>query len=333
MTVGQDRFQAPPTLDWIRDAARRLRGYAVNTPVLENPGVNRRLGGRLLIKAESLQRTGSFKARGAFNRISMIPEDSRHGGVVAYSSGNHAQGVAAAARHFDIPCRIVMPADAPAIKLRQTRALGAEIRTYDRFADDRMAIAADWARETGAAIIPPYDDAGVIAGQGTVGLEIAGACDDLGLTPDLALICCGGGGLSAGTAMALRDRYPNLEIRVVEPAGFDDTGRSLADGHPVDNGPGRQSICDALLAPRPGALTFAINRGVVDGGLAVDDDAVLAAMATACTAYKLVLEPGGAVTLAAALSGAISLEGRVAVAVASGGNVDPAMLARALAQA
>jgi threonine dehydratase len=322
-----------PTLADIADAAERLRPHAVRTPLLENAQLNQRLGGRLLLKAEPVQRTGSFKFRGAYNRVSRLNADERARGVVAYSSGNHAQGVACAAGLCFAPAVIVMPADAPRVKLANTRALGAEVVTYDRRADDREAIGDALARERGLTLVRPYDDPWVVAGQGTVGLEIAEQCEELHLTPDAVLVPCGGGGLVAGTATALRGRQPGVAVYAVEPEGFDDTARSLAAGRRMANSGSGHSMCDALLAPMPGELTFAINRELLAGGLIVSDAEVEGAMATAFHYFKLVVEPGGAVALAAVLSGKASVAGRAIVAVASGGNVDPAYFAAVLGRA
>ncbi len=301
--------------------------------MLESLLLNQRLGGRLLLKAEPVQRTGSFKFRGAYNHISRLDAGQLARGVVAFSSGNHAQGVAYAAALCKAPAVIVMPADAPRVKLDNTRALGAEVMTYDRRTDDREAIGDRLARERGLALVRPYDDPWVVAGQGTVGLEIAEQCADLALTPDAVLVPCGGGGLVAGTATAVRGRMPGVAVYAVEPEGFDDTARSLAAGRRLANqGPG-QSTCDALLAPMPGELTFAINRELLAGGLAVSDADVERAMATAFHHFKLVVEPGGAVALAAVLAGKVPVAGRAIVVVASGGNVDPGYFAAVLGRA
>lgn len=315
----------------IQAAAARLAGVAVRTPLLESPLLNARLGGRLLVKAEPLQRTGSFKFRGAYNRISLIPAADRDKGVVALSSGNHAQGVAAAAGMLGLSATVVMPADAPAIKRTNTESLGARVVAYDRHCDDREAIAAEIASRTGATIVKPYDDPGIIAGQGTIGLEIAEQAAALGVRPDAVLVCCGGGGLVSGTALALAETASGVPVWCVEPAAFDDTRRSLAAGERLGNPPEARSICDALLSPTPGELTFALNRRLLAGGLAVDDDQVRHAMRTAFEDFKLVVEPGGAVAIAAVLSGQIEISGRIVVVVASGGNVDPGTFAQALA--
>ncbi len=319
-----------PTVDDIQAAAVRLAGVATRTPLLESSLLNDRLGGRLLVKAEPLQRTGSFKFRGAYNRIALIPNVARSRGVVAVSSGNHAQGVAAAAAILGAPATVVMPADAPAIKLANTRALGAFVITYDRHHDDRDAIAEEIAHRTGATLVRPYDDRWIIAGQGTVGLEIAAQAAELGIRPDAVLVCCGGGGLVSGTALALSELAPGVAVWCVEPEAFDDTRRSLSAGTRLANPAGARSICDALLSPTPGVITFALNQRLLAGGLAVDDDEVRIAMRTAFESLKLVVEPGGAVAIAAALSGKLPMAGRTIVAVASGGNVDPDLFRRAL---
>jgi threonine dehydratase len=315
-----------PTFADIETAAARLRGVAVRTPLLESEALNERAGGRVLLKAECLQRTGSFKFRGAYNTISQV--DAR--AVVAYSSGNHAQGVASAARLLGRAATIVMPADAPAIKIENTRSYGAEVRLYDRARESREAIGAEIAARTGAALIKPYDDPRIIAGQGTAGLEIAGQARDRGAAPDLALVPCGGGGLIAGCALALKTAFPGIAVYAVEPAGLDDTRRSLEAGVRQTNAAGATSICDALLLPTPGELTFVINRELLAGGLTVSDDEVLSAIAFAFRHLKLVVEPGGAVALAAVLAGKLALEGRTAAVVLSGGNVDPALFAAAI---
>lgn len=319
-----------PTFNDIKAAAARLDGSAAVTPLLESPLLNERLGSRLLIKPECLQRTGSFKYRGAFNRISLIPEAARPRGVVAFSSGNHAQGVAAAARDLGLTATIVMPADAPAIKRRNTEAWGGRVVTYDRRTEDREAIGAALAAETGATLVRPYDDAGVIAGQGTIGLELAEQAARIGVVPDLVLVPTSGGGLVAGVALALSWLVPSCRVFAVEPDGLDDTRRSLHLGSRLCNDPEATTLCDALAVATPGELTFSLNRRLLAGGVSVDDRSVLTAMAVAFAAFKIVIEPGGAVALAAALNGAIPIRGRTVMVVASGGNVDPDLFARAL---
>lgn len=324
---------ALPTILDVEAAGRRLEGVVRQTPLLEAPrhALPAIAGtGRLVVKAEPLQLTGSFKLRGAYNAVAALPESLRRRGVVAASSGNHAQGVAAAAAMFGIPAAIVMPADAPAAKREGTLGWGAEIVAYDRFGEDREAIVARLVAERGHVPIHGYDDADVIAGQGTCGLEIAEGLARSGIAPDLAVIPASGGGLLAGCALALQDRYPGLPVWAAEPEAFDDHRRSFAAGQRV-GAPGGSSVCDALLAPRPGALTFAVNRTRVAGSTGVDDDDALAAMAWAFRVLKLVVEPGGAAALAALLSGRIDWRDRTVVVVCSGGNVDPAVFRRAIA--
>jgi len=322
-----------PSITDVEDAARRLEGHAVVTPFLESRLLNERAGGRILVKAEPLQRTGSFKFRGAYNRLSRLGPDERRRGVVAYSSGNHAQGVAYAAALLGIPATIIMPADAPAIKVRNTKAYGATVVSYDRYTENREAVGGRIAAERGATIVPPYDDPDIIAGQGTIGLEIAAQAAAIGAQIDAVLVCCGGGGLVSGTALALNARLPGVPVYAVEPADFDDTARSLKSGKREANAPDARSICDALLSPSPGELTFALNARLLKGGLTVSDREVFSAMAAAFTDLKLVVEPGGAVALAAALSGKIPVAGRTVAVVCSGGNVDPETFATALATA
>lgn len=307
----------------VESAARQIEGHAVRTPLLEYPALNARAGGRVLVKFEGAQHTGSFKFRGAYNRLSRIAEARRSAGVVAWSSGNHAQGVAAAARSLAMPATIVMPSDAPAIKIANTRALGAEIILYDRLTESREAIATALANKRGATLVPSFDDPSIIAGQGTIGLEVLDQAAAAGARPARFLVCCGGGGLVAGIATAAKGRDPDVEIFSVEPAGFDDTARSLASGRRESVAPGARSICDALLAPSPGALTFPINRALLAGGLVVSDDQVRDAMRFAFATMKLVVEPGGAVALAAALDRLAPADDRPTVVVISGSNVDP----------
>ncbi len=321
-----------PDFNDILEAAERLKGVTVETPLLESPLLNQRIGGRLLVKPECLQVTGSFKFRGASNRIRALTAEERQGGVVAYSSGNHAQGVAAAAHFAGIPAAIVMPEDAPAMKRSNTAAWGAEVITYDRFTEDRAAIAAAEAERRGATLVPPFDDIHIVSGQGTVGLEIDRQLTDKGIEPDQLLCCCGGGGLMSGTALGIKENRPDLPLYAVEPAGFDDTARSLVSGKIEAIDPEARSICDALLSPTPGAMTLAINSRLLAGGLVVSDDEALNAMATAFRDLKLVVEPGGAVALAAALSGKVDIAGKTTVVVISGGNVDADMFQRALSQ-
>lgn len=331
MPFSQPSPDDAPTIDDVRAAVARLDGVAIRTPILESPLLNDRLGRRLLVKPECLQVTGSFKFRGASNKIRAMTEAERAGGVVAYSSGNHAQGVAAAARFAGIPAVIVMPEDAPAIKRENTKAWGAEVRLYSRQSEDRAAIAQAIAEERGAVLIRPFDDPMVIAGQGTVGLETAAQLDELGIEPTAAIVPCGGGGLLAGVSLALKDRWPDLPIFAAEPEDFDDTARSLEAGERLSNASGAHSICDALLSNTPGIITFEINRRHLSRVFRVSDTQALSAMATLFETLKLVGEPGGVTGLAAALEGMAPSEDGPILVVISGGNVDPEVFSRALA--
>jgi threonine dehydratase len=315
----------------IRAAASRLNGHAVRTPLLESPRLGERIGGRLLIKPECLQKTGSFKFRGAYNTLSSMDPEVRGKGVLAYSSGNHAQGVALAARMFGVSATIIMPEDAPEMKKRNTAEYGAEVVLYDRYADSREELGERLQTERDLTLVKPYDQASVIAGQGTVGLEIAQQCADIGVQPEVLVCPAGGGGLISGTSLAMQAAFPDVVAHPVEPEGFDDWARSLAMGQRTGNDPDARSICDAIVTPMPGELTFPIGRETLSAGISVSDDEVLAAMKTAFTELKLVVEPGGCVALAAILSGKIDISGRTAVCVLSGGNVDPEVFQRALA--
>ncbi len=303
-------------------AAERLTGISVRTPLLRNSELDRVAHGVVLIKPESLQVTGSFKIRGAYNLLRQLTPEQAQQGVVAWSSGNHAQGVAAAGAMLNIKTTIVMPDDAPRAKLDNTKRLGGEVVTYDRYSGDREAIARSIATDSDAVLVPSYDHEHIIAGQGTVGLEIAEDASKMDLPPDQVLIPCGGGGLSAGSAIALVDRFPSVSVHPVEPADFDDTARSLACDTRVRIDDTARSICDALQTPTPGTLTFAINRKLLQKGLTVSDDEVRNAMRFAFRNLKLVVEPGGAVALAALLSGKITTADKTTVIVLSGGNVD-----------
>ncbi len=315
----------------VRDAARLIAGVAVRTPLLEYRFLNEKVGRRVLLKFEGAQVGGAFKFRGAYNRLARIPEADRPNGVVAWSSGNHAQGVAAAAGILGIPAAIVMPADAPAIKVANTRMLGAEVIPYDRTTQSREEIATRLAEERGAVLVPSFDDPFIIAGQGTAGLEIAEQAAAIGAEVGQVLVCCGGGGLVAGIATALSEVCPGAAVYSVEPEAFDDTARSLASGQRESIAVGAASICDALLAPMPGELTFPINRMRLVGGLSVSDAQVRDAMRYGFEVLKLVIEPGGAVALAALLSEkAPPCETGATVVVVSGANVDPAFFARVL---
>ncbi len=319
-----------PRFEDILDAAGRLQGRAVETPLLRSDALDEATGGRVFVKAEALQRTGSFKFRGAYNRLSRLSAWERRRGVVAYSSGNHAQGVAAAAKLVGCPALIVMPADAPRIKVQATLGYGAEVVTYDRYSESREAIAERIARGRGAVVVPAFDDPFIIAGQGTVGLEAARQLQALETKADVLLCPGSGGGLMAGITLSFERLSPATRLYVVEPQGYEDHAASLAAGHPVRVAPAEPSLCDSLMAPEPGAITFAVNGPRLAGALAASDAEALSAMAFAFRHLKLVLEPGGAVALAALLNGRLLLEGRTALVVASGGNVDPQLYARAL---
>lgn len=316
----------------IEAAAGRLNGVSVRTPLLQSFELDQVTRGKILIKPECLQVTGSFKIRGAYNHLSQLTAQQAKNGVVAWSSGNHAQGVAAAGAMLDINTIIVMPADAPKAKLANTQRLGGEVITYDRYTGDREAIARKIAAERGAAIVPSYDHEHIIAGQGTIGLELAEDAMRLGLPPDQVLIPCGGGGLSSGCSVALKSRLPEVNVYAVEPAEFDDTARSFASGERVRIDDSARSICDALQTPMPGELTFAINRDLLSDVLTVSDDEVRSAMRFAFRNLKLVVEPGGAVALAAVLSGKLDTAGKTTAIVLSGGNVDVDLFAEIQAE-
>lgn len=317
-----------PSPALIAAAARRLAGHVRRTPLLSAPALDRIAGRRVLVKAEVLQHTGSFKARGGWAAVSALEPEALARGVIAFSSGNHAQGVARAAAAHRAPCVIVMPADAPRAKIAGTRALGAEVVTYDRAADDREAIGRDLAAARGLTLIRPYDDPQVIAGQASLGAEIAAQARAAGIAAAEVLVPCGGGGLAAGVALALEGS--GLRVRTAEPEGFDDTARSLAAGTIRRNDRLAGSICDAIVTPEPGRLTFPILRRLCGPGLTVTEAEVLRAMHLAFRHLRIVVEPGGAVALAAALFHGAGLAGDTAIAVASGGNVDPCVFARAL---
>ncbi len=320
-----------PTAADVDAAAQRLAGIALHTPLVTSPVLDALTGARVFLKAETLQRTGSFKFRGAYNKLCSLSQAQRAGGVVAFSSGNHAQGVAAAAQLLGMPAVIVMPADAPRPKRERTAALGAEVVLYDRAREDRQAIARAIAATRNAALVPPYDDPLVIAGQGTTGREIVDDLAAQGLVADVVAVTASGGGLTAGIALAVKARTPQARLYTAEPAGFDDHARSFKSGRRERNAAITGTICDALMAQTPGELTFAINRELVGQGAAVSDEEVAAAVAFAFHELKLVVEPGGAVALAALLSRKIDVKGKVAVAVLSGGNVDPDLFHRLVA--
>jgi threonine dehydratase len=317
----------------IEEAAARIDGQAVRTPVVESAALNALTGGRILIKAECLQRTGSFKFRGAWNMISRLDKKTNSGGVVAYSSGNHAQGVAAAAAIKGLPAVIVMPSDTPLIKIGNTKGYGAEVVTYDRVTESREEIAARLMAERGAIMVPPFEHQLIMAGQGTAGLEFADQARAMGAVLDEVIVPCSGGGLVAGVATALARVSPSTRVRTAEPEGFDDMARSLASGQRETNAKRGGSICDALLSPSPGELTFAVNLRLLGAGLVVSDQEAGAAVRYAFEKLKLVIEPGGAVGLAAVLAGKVVTRGRTIGLIASGGNVDAALYARLIQEA
>lgn len=317
-------------IEMIRAAAARLAGHARRTPLLSSPFLDALAGRRVLVKPECLQHTGSFKYRGARNALAAMATETRARGVIAFSSGNHAQGVALAAREFGVPAVIIMPDDAPALKIANTRALGAEVVPYDRVREDRDEIGARLAAERGLTLVKPFDEPRVIAGQGTVGLEIAAQAAEIGVTEAQVLVPCGGGGLTSGIALALSEEAPAMRVHPVEPEGFDDVTRSLAAGRIEKNARLSGSLCDAIVTPAPGQITFPLMAELCGPGLAVSDDDALRAMAAAFTRLKVVIEPGGAVALAAALFHGEGLAGDTLIVVASGGNVDAPLFRDAL---
>ncbi|WP_296426665.1 threonine/serine dehydratase [Yoonia sp.] len=317
-------------IDMIRAAAQRLEGHARRTPILTSPFLDEIAGRHVFVKAECLQHTGSFKFRGGWSAVSSLTDHALKAGVIAFSSGNHAQGVALAARMHGAPAVIIMPGDAPAVKIANTRALGAEVVLYDRATEDRDEIGERLAAQRGLTLIKPYDAPLVIAGQGTVGLEIAADMTALGVTNADVMVCCGGGGLTSGIALALAADAPGLRVRPAEPEGFDDVTRSLISGKIERNARLDGSLCDAIITPQPGNLTFPIMRALCGPGVVVTEDECLRAMAVAFDRLKIVVEPGGAAALAAALFHPDAFEGDAVVAVATGGNVDPAVFIKAL---
>ncbi|WP_420863850.1 threonine ammonia-lyase [Algirhabdus cladophorae] len=317
-------------IEMIRAAALRLNGHARKTPLLTSPFLDKIAGRRVLLKPECLQHTGSFKFRGAWSAVSSLTNEQLDAGVIAFSSGNHAQGVALAAREHDTAAVIIMPRDAPALKINNTRALGAEVVLYDRASEDRDQIGSELAAQRGLTLIKPYDEPQVIAGQGTTGLEIAAQAAELGVTQGDVMVCCGGGGLTSGVALALEADAPGLRARPVEPENYDDVTRSLISGQIERNVITQNGLCDAIVTPQPGDLTFPILHRLCGPGVVVTEDEALKAMVLAWGRLKIVLEPGGAVGLAAALFHRDAIEGDAVIAVASGGNVDAPVFQMAL---
>lgn len=313
----------------ILSAFNRLDGHSIRTPLLESEAINEHFGGRILFKTEALQRTGSFKFRGAFNKLSILASQGVKD-VVAYSSGNHAQGVALAARLLDMNAVIIMPADAPTIKIENTKQLGAEVILYDRYTQAREVIGDEIAKQRNLSLVKPYDDEDIIAGQGTVGLEIVQQLNILGLIPDQLVAPCGGGGLISGTAIAVHQSFADCQIYCAEPEDFDDTARSLSAGQHQTNNPNARSICDAIVTPTPGELTLPIMQAHLSAGLVASEDSVLRAMTMCMQNLKAVVEPGGCVALGALLNGQLDTVGKTTVVVLSGGNADIEMLSKAL---
>lgn len=323
--------QTLPTIDDVHAAANRIRGRALRTPLLRSSFLDEVTGAQVFIKAENLQRTGSFKFRGACNAIGALDEDERQCGVVAVSSGNHAQGIAEAARLFGCDATIIMPEDAPVAKTERTRRSGAKVIAYDRMNEDRDALAQKHIEQTGSVFIHPFNNSLVIAGQGTAGLEIAQDLSQMDMVPDHMLVCCGGGGLTAGIALAMKESFPDCAIHTCEPKGFDDYRRSLESGKRESNPVQGGSVCDAIVTPEPGEISFAINSRLATGGLVASDEAALKAVAFAWHELKLVVEPGGAIALACLLQNRDRFQGKTVVLTFSGGNIDPDMMHRALA--
>lgn len=317
-------------IEMIRAAATRIKGHARRTPILTSPFLDDIAGRRVFLKAECLQHTGSFKFRGGWSAVSALTDNALKTGVIAFSSGNHAQGVALAAREHGAPAVIVMPSDAPTVKIENTKALGAEVLLYDRETEDRDEIGSRLAQERGLTLIKPFDNPQVIAGQGTTGLEIAEDMNALGVTDADVMVCCGGGGLASGIALALQADAPGLRVRPAEPEHFDDVTRSLISGKIESNARLSGSLCDAIITQRPGDLTFPIMKALCGPGVVVTDEECLRAVALAFDRLKIVVEPGGAAALAAALFHPDAFEGDAVLAVATGGNVDPAVFAKAL---
>jgi threonine dehydratase len=320
-----------PNASDIEAAAARIKGFAVRTPLINAPVLDERLGARVFLKAETLQRTGSFKFRGAYNKIASIAPEKRAAGVVAYSSGNHAQGVAAAAKLLGMPAVIVMPSDAPKAKRERTKAHGAEVVLYDREKEDRAAIAREIMAKRGATLVPPYDDPLIIAGQGTIGREIMEDLARIGVKPDIVVVGASGGGLAAGVSLGVKAHVPEATFYTVEPEGFDDTLRSFKSGKREHNDHLSGSICDALMSATPGELTFPITRTLIGQGLTATDAEVGRAVRYAFEELKLVVEPGGAIGLAALLAGKLDVKGKTVVAILSGGNVDAELFAKLIA--
>lgn len=319
-----------PIYDDILSAAETIKGEAVRTPLLRCDALDEATGCKVFVKPENLQRTGSFKFRGAYNAISKLSHEERARGILANSSGNHAQGVGDASRMFGCASTIIMPADAPAMKVARTKAYGAKVIHFDRATEDREAVLARVEKETGSTIVHPYNNAMVIAGQGTVGLEIAEDIKALGLELDRITVCTGGGGLTAGIALSINANFPDAKVHCVEPVNFDDYKRSIESGQLERNAATAGSICDAIIAPSPGKIGFEVNKKLLHSGLVVTDDEALAAIKFAYEELKMVVEPGGAVALAGVLKHGKAWSGETVALVLSGGNIDPDLFVKAI---
>ena len=325
-----DQQTAAVSIADIRAAAGRLKGHARVTPLLNSPFLDEVAGRRVWVKAECLQHTGSFKFRGAWSALTALEPEVRARGILAFSSGNHAQGIARAATLLGVPSVIVMPSDAPAVKRANTAALGGEVVLYDRAGESREEIGAALAAERGLTLVKPFDEPMVIAGQGTCGLEIAAQAAEAGVREAEVLVCTGGGGLTSGIALALEAEAPGMRVRPVEPEDFDDTARSLVSGRIERNARTSGSICDAIISPQPGDITFPIMQRLCGPGIVVPEEDCLRAMKLAFERLRVVAEPGGAIALAAALFHPGAVEGDDVICTISGGNVDAEMFARAL---
>jgi len=319
-----------PSITDVLQAADILDGHAIRTPLLKSRVLDEISGANVLIKPESLQHTGSFKFRGAFNAMSRLSLKQRQAGIVASSSGNHAQGIAAAAKIFNAKATIIMPKDAPHLKVERTRRYGADVVFYDRANEDRDAKAGELLSERGGEYIHPFNNFHVIAGQGTVGVEIAQDLMGMNQVPDRVLVCTGGGGLTAGVTLAIKYNFPDASVHSVEPEEFDDYRRSLISGKPERNEKTAGSVCDAIITPSPGEIGFEINRHALGEGLVVSDEEALNAVKFAYHELKLVVEPGGAAALAGLLKAGKDWSGKTIVVVISGGNIDPELLAQVI---
>ena len=319
-----------PTYQDILSAAQTIKGEAVRTPLMRCDALDAATGCKVFVKPENLQRTGSFKFRGAFNAISKLSDEERAKGVLANSSGNHAQGVGVASRLFNCASTIIMPEDAPVMKVERTKSFGAKVIHFDRATEDRELILEEVREQTGSTVVHPYNNAMVIAGQGTVGLEIAEDMKAMDLPLDRVIACTGGGGLTSGVALSVKHHFPDVKVHSVEPVGFDDYKRSLESGKRERNATTAGSICDAIIAPSPGEIGFEINKELLHSGFVVTDDEALAAIKFAYEELKLVVEPGGAVALACALKHGREWEGETVAIILSGGNIDPEVFIRAI---